>query len=57
MAWSRESILARLLEKRAAARRAGLDDQEEKLREQIRWSLPIQSPAATDPEEEAQAGA
>lgn len=40
---SREEVLARLLLKRAAAHRAGLDDLEAKLRHQIRWSLPIRS--------------
>ena len=38
---SREVVLERLLRKRAAAFRAGLDDQEQMLRDQIRWSLPI----------------
>ena len=47
--WTRESILARLLEKRATAHRLGLSEQEERLREQIRWSLPVHRPL--DPEE------
>jgi hypothetical protein len=38
---SREEVLARLLAKRAAARRAGLDELEGALRRQISWSLPI----------------
>lgn len=39
---SRETILAALLRKRAAASVHGADDMEAMLREQIRWSLPIQ---------------
>ncbi|HLL31354.1 MAG TPA: hypothetical protein VK403_10195 [Allosphingosinicella sp.] len=50
---SREAILAALLSKRAAARRAGLKDQEAMLRGQILWSLPVRHPA--DGEEEAAA--
>lgn len=42
---SREAILAALLSKRAAARRAGLKDQEALLRGQILWSLPVHHPA------------
>lgn len=42
---TRESILAGLLQKRAAAARAGLRDLEDQLRSQIRWSLPVHSPA------------
>jgi hypothetical protein len=42
---TRESILAGLLQKRAAAARAGLSDLEDQLRSQIRWSLPVHSPA------------
>jgi hypothetical protein len=38
---TREQILVDLLNKRAAARRAGLADLERKLREQIRWALPL----------------
>jgi hypothetical protein len=41
---TRESILAGLLQKRAAAARAGLADLESQLRSQIRWSLPVHSP-------------
>ena len=41
---SREEVLARLLMKRAAARRAGLKELEAQLREQIVWSLPVQNP-------------
>ena len=39
--WSRAEILAALLRKRAEAHRQGLREQEEKLREQIKWALPI----------------
>ncbi|HEX8225362.1 MAG TPA: hypothetical protein VF605_16225 [Allosphingosinicella sp.] len=42
---SREAILAALLSKRAAARRAGLAEQEALLRGQILWSLPVHRPA------------
>ena len=42
---SREEILARLLKKRAAAKRAGLRDLEAQLREQIVWSLPVRNPS------------
>jgi hypothetical protein len=45
---SREEVLARLLMKRAAAKRAGLKDLEAQLREQIVWSLPVQKPADDD---------
>jgi hypothetical protein len=38
---TREQILVDLLNKRAAARRAGLRDLERTLREQIRWALPL----------------
>ena len=38
---SRAEILAALLRKRAEAHRQGLSDQERKLRDQIRWALPI----------------
>jgi hypothetical protein len=51
---TRESILAGLLQKRAAAARAGLSDLEDQLRSQIRWSLPVHSPAPP-PEEGAPA--
>jgi hypothetical protein len=48
--WSRAEILAALLRKRAEAHRQGLDAQERRLREQIRWALPIhavEEPAPT----------
>jgi hypothetical protein len=41
---TRETILAGLLQKRAAAARAGLAELESQLRSQIRWSLPVRSP-------------
>jgi hypothetical protein len=40
---TRERILVDLLNKRAAARQAGLTALEEQLREQIRWALPVRS--------------
>jgi hypothetical protein len=49
--WSRAEILAALLRKRAEAHRQGLSEQERKLREQIRWALPIhpaEEPAECD---------
>ena len=45
---TRESILAGLLQKRAAAARCGLADLEKQLRSQIRWSLPILNPGPPD---------
>ena len=45
---SREEVLARLLMKRAAAKRAGLKDLEAQLREQIMWALPVQNPQDFD---------
>jgi hypothetical protein len=41
---NRESVLAALLRKRAEAHRHGLEEQEQKLREQIRWALPVRAP-------------
>jgi len=38
---TREVLLARLLRKRAAAHQAGLTRQEEALRSQIIWALPM----------------
>jgi hypothetical protein len=49
---TRESILAGLLQKRAAAARAGLRDLEDQLRSQIRWSLPVHSPRAGNEDDE-----
>ena len=56
---SRAEILAALLRKRAEAHRQGLHEQEEKLRAQIRWALPIHpaEPSETAPEPEPQADA
>jgi protein involved in temperature-dependent protein secretion len=45
---SRAEILAALLRKRAEAHRQGLRDQEEKLRDQILWALPMHSGEAAD---------
>jgi hypothetical protein len=39
---NRAEILVSLLRKRAEAHRQGLGDQERRLRNQIRWSLPIE---------------
>lgn len=39
---SRAAILLALLRKRAEAHRQGLHDHEQRLRDQITWSLPIQ---------------
>jgi hypothetical protein len=47
---SRAEILAALLRKRAEAHRHGLSDQERKLREQIRWALPIHPAEEPAPE-------
>jgi hypothetical protein len=47
---SRAEILAALLRKRAEAWRQGLGDQEDKLRNQILWSLPIHPTAEPEPE-------
>jgi hypothetical protein len=38
---SRQNILVSLLNKRAEAHRQGLHAQEQMLREQIRWALPV----------------
>jgi hypothetical protein len=37
----RQAILVGLLNKRAEAHRQGLSEQEQLLREQIRWALPV----------------
>ena len=39
---NRAEILVALLRKRAEAHRQGLGDQEKKLRNQIKWALPVQ---------------
>jgi hypothetical protein len=49
---SRAEILAALLRKRAEAHRRGLSDQEQKLRDQIRWALPIHPAEEAPPEPE-----
>jgi hypothetical protein len=41
---TREEILVALLRQRAEAYRHGLAEQESMLRNQITWSLPVQSP-------------
>ena len=41
---SRSEVLASLLRKRAAAWQGGMDDLEAKLRNQILWSLPVETP-------------
>ncbi len=47
---NRETVLLRLLEKRAAAHRAGLLDLEKIMRNQVQWSLPmIDSESAMEP--------
>lgn len=38
---TREAVLASLLQKRAAAHRAGMIRQEQLLRDQILWALPV----------------
>ena len=50
---NRAEILAALLRKRAEAHRQGLSEQERKLRDQIRWALPIHAAEAAVPEEDA----
>ncbi|MGE0179366.1 MAG: hypothetical protein AB7O91_06055 [Sphingomonas sp.] len=45
---SREQILAALLRKRAEAHRHGQAQQEQRLRDQIAWALPIRAPAETE---------
>lgn len=41
---SRGEVLAALLRKRAAAWQGGMEDLEAKLRNQILWSLPVETP-------------
>jgi hypothetical protein len=45
---NRAEVLLCLLRKRAEAHRQGLREQEQKLRDQITWSLPIEEPADSD---------
>jgi hypothetical protein len=47
---NRAEILAALLRKRAEAHRQGLEEQERKLRNQIRWALPIHPAESRAPE-------
>jgi hypothetical protein len=42
---NRAEILVALLRKRAEAHRQGLGDQERKLRDQIKWALPVEEPS------------
>jgi hypothetical protein len=48
---TRERILLDLLNKRAAARQAGLAELEAQLREQIRWALPVHGEGAKQAED------
>jgi len=41
---SREAVLSRLLRRRAHAQQVGDTETEARLREQIRWSLPMYNP-------------
>jgi hypothetical protein len=41
---SREAVLSRLLRRRAHAQQIGDVETEQRLREQIRWSLPMHKP-------------
>ena len=45
---SRSEVLAALLRKRAAAWRSGLSELEARLRNQILWSLPVETPIDRD---------
>ena len=47
---TRENILAGLLRKRAEAQRAGYEQQERQLRQQILWALPIRYPRESEGE-------
>jgi len=46
---SRAEILFALLRKRAEAHRQGLCDQEKKLRDQIKWALPMHASETPEP--------
>ncbi len=48
---TRGEVLAALLRKRAAAWQGGLDELEAKLRNQILWALPVETP--DEPDEQA----
>jgi len=54
---NRAQILVSLLRKRAEAHRRGLHDHEQKLRDQITWSLPIQDGEEQSEPEPKPAGA
>ncbi|HMG45919.1 MAG TPA: hypothetical protein VK614_00460 [Allosphingosinicella sp.] len=45
---NRAEVLLCLLRKRAEAHRQGLHEQEQRLRDQIVWALPIQEPGDAD---------
>jgi hypothetical protein len=45
---NRSEVLLWLLRKRAEAHRQGLREQEQKLRDQITWALPIEEPLDAD---------
>lgn len=45
---SRSEVLLALLRKRAEAHRQGLREQEQKLRDQIVWALPIEEPVEAE---------
>lgn len=47
---NRAEVLRCLLRKRAEAHRQGLHEQEQRLRDQITWSLPIEEPRDADQE-------
>ena len=46
---SRAEVLAALLRKRAVAWQNGMSDLEARLRNQISWSLPIETPSEPEP--------
>lgn len=48
---SRAEVLAALLRKRAAAWQGGMSDLEARLRNQISWSLPIETPNEAAPDD------
>ena len=47
---SRAEVLAALLRKRAAAWQSGMPDLEARLRNQISWSLPSETPGEPEPD-------
>ena len=54
---SRSEVLAALLRKRATAWRSGLSELEARLRNQILWSLPVETPIDHDVAKDAAAPA